>query len=198
MSETQPQPSEQELTRFLLDIGHPERTGDSDLMRHVYDHLHALAAGYMRKQDAGHSLQPTGLVHEAYLKLFDRKPIEWNDRMHFFALAARVMRQILVDHARRRHAKGGGRSTCILDALSPRDVGDAGDVVDLIDLDDALNELAEQDERESRVVELRYFGGLTIAETAKVLEVSTPTVERDWAMARAWLAKRLGQGERTS
>ena len=189
MSDARPQPSESDLTQFLAGLGRGAGAGDADLMHYIYDQLRATAAAYMRRENDAHSLQPTGLVHEAFLKLFDQQSVEWNDRMHFFALAAKIMRQILVDHARRRYARGGERSACILDGFAAQE---GAEPVDLIDLDQALRELAEQDERESRVVELRYFGGLTISETAKVLDVSTPTVERDWALARAWLARRLG------
>ena len=191
MSDARPQPSESELTKFLAGLGRGDGSDNPDLMQYIYGQLRATAGAYMREQGA-HSLQPTGLVHEAYIKLFDRPSVEWNGRTHFFALAAKIMRQILVDHARRRSVKGGQRSVCLLEGLS---VKDAQDSVDLIDLDAALSELAEEDERESRVVELRFFGGLTIPETADVLGVSTATVERDWAMARAWLGKRLGCGE---
>jgi RNA polymerase sigma-70 factor (ECF subfamily) len=192
MPEPLPQPSESELTLFLARLGRGDETADPELMQHVYDQLRATAAAYMHKQGDGHSLQPTGLVHEAFLKLFHGQSVNWNDRTHFFALAANVMRNILVDHARRKFAQGGQRSACLIDGIAAKDEAEA---IDLIELDSALQELAEQDEREGRVVELRYFGGLTIAETAKVLQVSTPTVERDWAMARAWLGKRLGLGE---
>ena len=183
-------PEREALTQFLRDLGRDGGAGDSSLMRYVYDQLRSTAEGYMRSQRGAVSLQPTALVHDAFLKLFDRSDsIPWNDRVHFFALAARAMRQILVDHARRRGLRSGPEDSVTLDGVSGRAGNE--EQVDLIDLDEALRELADLDERESRVVELRYFGGLAIPDVARVLGVSHATVERDWATARAWLGRRL-------
>jgi RNA polymerase sigma factor (TIGR02999 family) len=142
------------------------------------------------KSDGDHSLQPTALIHEVYLRLVDLDRMTITDRVHFFALAARLMRQILVDHARRRQAnKRGGGAT--LTGIEDKALQASLTIVDVLDLDGALNELVSFDERASRVVELRFFAGLNIDETAEALDVSTATVERDWAVAKAWLLKRL-------
>lgn len=146
----------------------------------------------MAGERVGHSLQATALVNEAYVRLVDGKAVQWNDRTHFLAVAARVMRRILVDHARsRRYQKrGGGAARVTLDeALVVADTGQ-----DFEALDDALQALATFDERKSRVIELRFFGGLTVEETAAVLDVSVDTVMRDWRLARAWLQRTMGDG----
>jgi RNA polymerase sigma factor (TIGR02999 family) len=163
------------------------------LMEIVYAELRALASTYARGQDKGHTLQPTALVHEAFLKLVGAPDGQWKDRAHFFAVAARAMRQVLTDHARARKTRkrdaGGLERITLSGAVAPS----AGADVDLIALDDALSELAELDPRAHRVVELRYFGGLTVEEVAPILAVSVTTVESDWRSARAWLATKLGQ-----
>jgi RNA polymerase sigma factor (TIGR02999 family) len=143
------------------------------------------------KSDGDHSLQPTALIDEVYLRLVDLDRMTITDRVHFFALAARLMRQILVDHARRRQAnkRGGGAAT--ITGIEDKSRQASLTIVDVLDLDGALNELVSFDERASRVVELRFFAGLNIDETDKALDVSTATVERDWAVAKAWLLKRL-------
>jgi RNA polymerase sigma factor (TIGR02999 family) len=172
------------------------RTGDSasesELMARLYDELRSLAAGYLRQERVDHTLQPTALVHEAYLRLVDKSGIDGRDRTHFFRTAAQVMRRVLVDHARGRRAakRRGDRERITLD--------DAVTVtpdrqVDLLGLDEALGELARLNERHVRVVELRFFAGLTIEETARALDISTTTVEDDWAIARAWLRSRLAK-----
>ena len=157
----------------------------------VYQELRRLAAGYLRGERAGHTLQPTALAHEAYLKLVGR-PIEWQGRHHFMALAARAMREILVDHARRRNAakRGGGGAPVTLDTGL---IAAASRPVEFEELDRALDELARLSERQARVVELRYFGGLSVEEAAEVLEVAPATVKRDWATARAWLYRELSR-----
>ena len=182
-------PSPAELTLFLVDLSRGRGEPDSALMRYVYDQLRITALAYARGPRA-RSVQPTELVHETFLKLFDRAPIEWNNRLHFFALAARAMRQILVDHARVKQRR---QETEGVDTVELRELSETRSAlnVDLLDLDEALRELAELDERESHVVELRYFGGLSITDVARVLGVSHATVERDWATARAWLHRRL-------
>jgi len=156
----------------------------------VYEELRRLAQHYLSREQPGHTLSSTALVHEAYLRLVTQKEMTWQNRAHFFAVASRMMRRILVDHARRHgYAKrGGGAMTLSLDeamaAGNPREI-------DLIALDDALDSLAKLDERQSRMVELRFFGGLSIEETSEVLGVSAPTVKREWASARAWLYREI-------
>lgn len=157
----------------------------------VYAEMRRLAASHLRTERAGHTLQPTALAHEAYLRLVTQKDLTWQNRAHFFGVAARAMRSILVDHARRRKAqkRGGGQPALSLDEslVARPELPLAFD-----ELDRALLDLARLSERQARVVELRYFGGLTIEETAEVLGISPVTVKRDWAVARAWLYRELG------
>ena len=163
------------------------------LMALVYDDLRRLAAWQLQTERTEHTLQPTALVHEAYLKLAAQNPVDWQNKAHFFALAAQVMRHILVDHARakQRDKRGGGQASVALDeALELSHPSEPG----LVELDEALNTLAMQDARKSRIVELRYFGGLSIEETADLLGVSTATVRREWTLAKAWLRLELGRG----
>jgi RNA polymerase sigma factor (TIGR02999 family) len=158
----------------------------------VYAELRALASYFLQRERAGHTLQPTALVHEAYLKLADKTRINWRSKAHFVAVAAEAMRRVLVDHARsfRADKRGGGRARIPLEAgiLAP------GTEVDLLALDDAINKLAALDARHARVVELRFFGGLSVEQAAEVLGVSTRTVEADWSLARAWLRQEIGGG----
>jgi RNA polymerase sigma factor (TIGR02999 family) len=156
----------------------------------VYQEMRRLAAGYLRGERAGHTLQPTALAHEAYLRLLGERHYGWQGRRHFLGVAARAMRSILVDHARRRKAqkRGGGQAPIPLDATM---IVAGSRPVAFDDLDRALDDLARLSERQARVVELRYFGGLTIEETGEVLGVSPVTVKRDWAVARAWLFREL-------
>ena len=179
-------------TRMLLDLGHGDDSAASRLLSLVYDELHALAVKYLRRERAGHTLQPTALVNEAFLKLVNRQDIEDADRERFLKIAARAMRRVLVDHARRRDKvkRGGGQWTRVtLDvAVAPSGCK----VVDLVSLNDAMDRLAEKKQRLSEVVELRFFGGLTVDETARVLGVSATTIDNDWFVARAWLARELG------
>jgi RNA polymerase sigma factor (TIGR02999 family) len=184
-------PSDEPGVTQLLEA---HRRGDPDalerLMPLLYGELRRLAAYYLRAERPDHTLQPTALVHEAYLRLADRRELHWRDRAHFFALAAQVMRHILVDHARaRRTGKRGKAQTAV-----PLD--EAADAAlrldpDLVALDDALRTLEQKDSQQSRIVEMRYFGGLTIEETAEVLGISPATVKRDWTMAKAWLRREL-------
>lgn len=156
----------------------------------VYDELRRLASGYMRRERPDHTLQATALVHEAYLRLVDQTQIDWRGRAHFFSIAARLMRQILVDHARERNAdkRGGGMTKLALDdAVSFAQENE----IDLIALDDALKTLANFDQQQSQIVELRFFGGLTIEETSEVLHVSPSTVKREWGLAKAWLRREV-------
>jgi RNA polymerase sigma factor (TIGR02999 family) len=156
----------------------------------VYEELHRLAAHYMRGERAGHSLQATALVNEAYLRLIEVERIQWQGRAHFFAMAARLMRRILVDAARSRgYQKRGGGATMV--SLDEALVVSNEPGQDLVALDEALTALALVDERKSQVVEMRFFGGLSLEETAEALQVSRDTVKRDWKMAKLWLLREL-------
>jgi RNA polymerase sigma-70 factor, ECF subfamily len=158
----------------------------------VYAELHRLARRYMRGEREGHSLQATALVNEAYLRLADYRRMRWQDRAHFFAVSAQVMRRILVEHARRRNLKRGGGVPHV--ALDEAAIAGVVRPTDLVALDDALNELARLDARKARVVELKFFGGLSVEETAEVLSVAPITVMRDWSTAKAWLYRELTGG----
>jgi RNA polymerase sigma factor (TIGR02999 family) len=182
--------SSDSVTRLLVDVRLGRRDALDRLLPLVHDELHRIAAGYMRRERADHTLQPTALVNEAYLRLVDQRDVEWRDRAHFLGVAAQLMRMILVDHARARRAakRAGGAERVPLDETVL--VGGERDI-DLLALDEALGRLAAFDAGLCRVVELRYFGGLTTRETAEVLGVSPATVEREWATARGWLRREL-------
>jgi len=158
----------------------------------VYDELHRVARRCMKGERSGHSLQTTELINEAYMRLFDYRHMQWQDRAHFFAVSAQLMRRILVDHARRRNLKRGGavRHVTLDEAVMVGSASNAG--ADIVALDDALSELARLDERKMQVVEMRFFGGLSVEETAEVLKVSPATVMREWSSAKAWLYHELG------
>lgn len=158
----------------------------------VYAELHRLARRYMRGERAGHSLQTTALVNEAYMRLVDYKRMQWQNRAHFFAVSAQLMRRILVDHARRRNLKRGGGLRRV--SLEDSAIVGVARRADLVALDDAMKQLVKLDPRKERVVELRFFGGLSVEETAEVLKVSVVTVMRDWSTAKAWLYRELGGG----
>jgi RNA polymerase sigma factor (TIGR02999 family) len=162
----------------------------------VYDELRRLARGYMSREPVGHTLQPTALVHEAYLKLVDQTRANWKGKTHFFAVGARVMRRLLIDHARERGAekRGAGWQRVTLSGAIGSDPGEGLAPERLLDLNAALERLAELDEREARVVTLRYFGGLTVEQVAEVLGVSRRTVDNDWRHAQAWLRHELSGG----
>lgn len=162
------------------------------LLSVVYEELRQLAAQHLGHERGGHTLQPTALVHEAYLRLVQGDAIDWQGRAHFFGISARAMRQVLIDHARRRQAekRGGGWERV---TLQPDLVGDGGQSVDLLDLHDALERLSNLHGDLGRLVELRFFGGLTLEETAEVLGVSLRKANKDWAVARVWLARELAQ-----
>lgn len=178
------------LTRFLNELALGREDAALGLMPYLHAQLRSLAQKSLRSQDAGHTLQPTALVHEAFLKMFVPERCAWNDRRHFFALAAKVMRQILVDHARnqQRLKRGDGRLRVTFDE---RIAAHPENALEVLDLDHALIELSTHDERQGRIVELRFFGGLEVDEVADLLELSTSTVEREWRAARAWLGVRL-------
>jgi len=181
-----------DTTRILIDLGNGDESAASRLLPRVYDELRGLAGHYMQQERPNHTLQPTALVNEAYLKLVDQSRVCWRNRAHFFAVAAEVIRRLLVDHARQKSAekRGGGRLHFPLDVAEPGDTATAR--VDLLALDDALTHLGALSERQLRVVELRFFGGLSVQETAHVLDVSQATVKNDWRVAKAWLARELG------
>ena len=171
--------------------------GHDELFRAVYDELHRQAARYLRHEHAGITLQTSDLIHEAYLRLIDQRDVEWQNRLHFYAIAAKQMRRILVDHARQRHAAKRGGS----DLRLPLDEAEAVSVqpeLDFVALDEVLNRLAEIDSQQSRIVELRFFSGLSVEETAEVLGVSERTVKRDWHVAKAWLRRELSRGNRSA
>ena len=181
-------PPPHEVTRLLVDWSNGDPSALDKLTPLVYEELRRLARHYMSRERPGHTLQTTALVNEAYLRLVDQREAQWQSRAHFFAVAATVMRHILIDHARQhtREKRGGQTQLVPLDeaaVMSPERAAD------LLALDEALDELAKVEARRSRVVELRYFGGLSIEETAEVLKVTPTTVSRDWRWAKAWLYK---------
>jgi RNA polymerase sigma factor (TIGR02999 family) len=159
----------------------------------VYDELRRLARHYLRGEKPGHSLQATALVHEAYTRLVDYKRMQWQDRAHFFAVSAQLMRRILVDHARRRNIKRGAGVRHV--ALDETAIVRSGANPDLVALDDAMNTLASIDPRKVQVVEMRFFGGLSVEEIAELLKISEVTVKRDWKAARIWLYRELSGGK---
>jgi RNA polymerase sigma-70 factor, ECF subfamily len=182
-----------EVSGLLRAWGDGDRGALDKLTPIVYDELHRLARHYMRGERPGHSLQTSALVNEAYMRLVDYKGMKWQNRAHFFAVSSQLMRRILVEHARRHNLKrGGGVQHVSLDETAI--VGDDRPA-DLIALDDAMVELARLDPRKVQVVEMRFFGGLSVEETAEVLQVSPVTVMRDWSTAKAWLYRELTGGE---
>lgn len=182
-----------DITLLLAELRAGNSSAESRLLSLVYDELRRLARRYMRGERPDHTLQPTALVHEAYLRLAGQRGVDWQDRAHFFGVAAQLMRRILVDHARARNAeKRGGHEPRIAldDALAFTEEKCA----ELLALDEALSRLAQRDPRQARVVELRFFGGLSEDEAAEVLGISTRTLKRDWSVARAWLFKEINKG----
>lgn len=179
-----------DVTRLLNQINNGDSKAPEELLSLVYDELRKLASGYLKNERQDHTLQATALVHEAYIRLVDWENVSWQNRSHFFAVSAQVMRNILVDHARKKKAEihGGNLQKLAIDeAISFSKQTE----IDLVDLDDALMELTELDPRQAKIVELRFFAGLTIEETAHALDVSRMTVSRDWNFAKAWLYRRL-------
>jgi RNA polymerase sigma-70 factor (ECF subfamily) len=184
---------EQDVTSLLLAMREGDASAANELIPLVYNELRRLAGHYMRGERPGHTLQATALVHEAYLRLIDQTRVEFQNRSHFFAMAAQQMRRILVDHARARQAgKRGGKGERL--PFNDVVVGPEAEQVDIVALDDALQTLAKVDPQQSRIVELRYFGGLSIEEAAAALGISPATVKRDWNMAKAWLYQELRKG----
>lgn len=185
-----------ELTQLLLAWSNGETAALDQLAPLVYAELHQLAHGYMRREDNGHTLQTTALVHEAFLRLIHHPQENWQNRAHFYAIAANMMRRILVDYARAnlRNKRGGGAVHIALEEIGAARAVPAIDV-DVLALDSALQELAAIDERRAHVVELRFFGGLSVEETAHVLHVAPDTIVRDWRVAKAWLFRFLQNGK---
>ena len=179
----------QDVTGLLVAWSDGEAAASGRLMEAVYAEMRRLARGYLRRERPDHSLPPTALVHEAYLKLVDQRRVRWQNRAHFFAIAAHVMRRLLVDHARAHGAVKRGAGVKV--PLQDIDVGSDPPDIDVLALDAALDRLAAIDQRQSRLVELRFFGGLTGEEIATVLGVAPITVKRDWALAKAWLFREL-------
>jgi RNA polymerase sigma-70 factor (ECF subfamily) len=179
------------VTQLLSDWSKGDQAALDKLMPLVYGELRRLAGNYLRRERREHTLQPTALVNEAYLKLVDQKNAKWQNRAQFYGVAAQLMRRILVDHARQHQAaKRGGTDQKRLSITSAGDLAQKPDL-DLLALNEALDELAIMDPQQSRIVELKFFGGLSIEETAEVLSIGHATVERDWKMARAWLRRKL-------
>jgi RNA polymerase sigma-70 factor (ECF subfamily) len=179
-------PACEDVTTLLTDLAKGDGRAASKLIPLVYDEMRRLARAYMRRERSDHTLQPTALVHEAFLKLVQQRSVGWQGRAHFLGIAAQVMRRILIDHARGhlRDKRGGGGSPVPLDealAFAPEQSSE------LVKLDQSLERLAKLDPRQARIVELRFFGGMTVEETAEALGISAITVKRDWSMAKAWL-----------
>ena len=192
-------PDALDITGLLKAWGRGDQGALEQLMPLVYTHLHAQARRYLRNERSGMTLQSTALVHEVYLRLTRAQDVDWHDRVHFFALSARIMRRILVDAARARTATKRGGGAARADHSSGVDLdqiaaAESDGAASLTALDDALESLARIDPRRAKVIELRFFGGLSVDETAEVLEVSPQTVMRDWRLARAWLARELRSG----
>ena len=181
-----------QVTEFLRAWSDGDRAALDHLTPIVYDELHRLAQRYMKGERPGHSLQTTALVNEAYMRLVDYKSMKWQNRAHFFAVSAQLMRRILVDHARRHNLKRGGDILHV--SLDETAMVGSERAADLVALDDAMNRLAKLDPRKVQVVEMRFFGGLSVEETAEILKVSAVTVMRDWSTAKAWLYRELAGG----
>ena len=191
MGKTPTTASPERVTRWLDETRTGRQEAIAELLPLVYGELRRVAGAYMRRERSGQTLQPTALVHEAYLRLVDTRRVRWESRAHFLSVAAQAMRRILVDAARARGARKRGRNPAVVPLDEAALVAPQRDA-SLVALDDALNALAEMDPRKGRVVELRYFGGLSVEETAAVLHVSPETVHRDWRVAKSWLLRELG------
>jgi RNA polymerase sigma factor (TIGR02999 family) len=186
-------PDQTGVTELLLAWSDGRREALDDLMPLVYADLRRVAAGYMRREEVGHALQPTALVHEAYVRLVDQKQVKWRNRAHFFGVAAGMMRRILVDHARRRRAEKRGGAMERVTLAGDEVAADSPKEIDVLALHESLERLAAFDPQQERIVELRYFGGLTIDETAEVIGISAATVVREWTIAKAWLRADLSR-----
>jgi RNA polymerase sigma-70 factor (ECF subfamily) len=183
--------SSEGVTQLLIDWGKGDQAALEKLMPLVYSELRRLASNYLRRDRGEHTLQPTALVNEAYLKLVNQRNAKWQNRAHFFGISAQLMRRILVDHARQHRAvKRGGSEQQRISITSAEKIVEQPEV-DILALHEALEELARMDEQQSRIVELKFFGGLSIEEIAEVFGIGHATVERDWKLARAWLRRQL-------
>lgn len=181
----------QDVTELLIELSKGNQNAANEVFPLIYDELKKIAKNYLRNERDNHTLQPTALVHEAYMKLVDHTRMNWQNRAHFVGMAATTMRQILIDHARRHRAgKRGGANENLSLEESIIIVSDEKSI-DLLALDEALKDLAKFDEFKSKLVELRYFGGLSVEETAEVLDVSAITIKRHWRLAKAWLAEAI-------
>ena len=185
------QPPADDIVQLLSEVGERRDGAADELFVRVYGELHAIAVGFMGRERDDHTLQPTALVHEAFLRLVGQRSSSWQNRAHFLGVAAMAMRRILVDHARRRRAgkRHGGHRVTLDDDLAITEDG----TVDVLLVDQALAQLARLDERQAKIVEMRFFGGLTIEQIAEALGISAATVGRDWVLARAWLYRSLGE-----
>lgn len=184
-------PDREEITQILERVGRSETAASEELLVAVYDDLRRLAQSYFQNERNDHTLQATALVHEAYIRLVNWKNVSWQNRAHFFAIAADVMRKVLIDHARRKNAaKRSGDAICIEQAFNIANETQ----IDLLLLENALKALAKRDPRQAKIVELKYFGGLTEKEIAYLLDISERTVKREWAFAKAWLRREMSAG----
>jgi RNA polymerase sigma factor (TIGR02999 family) len=182
------------ITQLLVAWNGGDKSALDQLIPIVYDELRRQASRYLRQERPGHTLQTTALIHEAYLRLVDQKSVQWQNRAQFFGIAAQLMRRILVDHARTRHrAKRGGSAVRVSLSDATAVTKDAN--LDLVELDQALNRLAEIDPQQGKIVELRFFSGLNVEETAAALNISPATVKRDWSVAKAWLHREIHRDE---
>jgi RNA polymerase sigma factor (TIGR02999 family) len=187
-------PSPPNVTELLRNWSDGDKQAQEKLFQVVYNELHRQAARYLRHEQPGLSLQTTDLIHETYLRLIDQQHVDWQNRLHFFGISAQVMRRILVDHARSRQAAKRGGSALRLPLEEAMVVLPEQDL-DFVALDEALNRLAQMDPQQSQIVELRFFGGLSVEETAEVMSVSERTVKRDWRVAKGWLRRELSRGQ---
>jgi RNA polymerase sigma factor (TIGR02999 family) len=186
-------PSAPNLTQLLVNWNNGDPSALSQLLPLVNDELRRIARRYLRRENPGHTLQPTALVNEAYLRLIDQRQVQWQNRAHFFGLAAQLMRRILVDHARRHaYAKRGGGALQV--SFDEGMAVTEAKAAELLAVNEALEKLIKLDARKGRIVELRFFGGLNLDETAEVLGISSPTVQREWRAAKAWLHRLLTEG----
>jgi RNA polymerase sigma factor (TIGR02999 family) len=186
--------SPQNVTRLLLDWSKGNKEALDSLVPIVYDELRRQASRYLRRERVGHTLQTTALINEAYMRLVDQKNVHWQNRAHFFGIAAQLMRRILVDHARtRKRAKRGGSDVRV--SLNEATVKSKSQDLDIVALDEALERLVEIDPQQSRIVELRFFSGLNVEETAEALRISPATVKREWRIAKAWLYREISGSE---
>jgi RNA polymerase sigma factor (TIGR02999 family) len=180
----------QNVTQLLIGWSKGDKEALDKLLPLVYNELHRQAAAYLRRERVGHTLQTTALIHEAYVRLVDQRNVHWQNRAHFFGIAAQLMRRILVDHARtKKRVKRGGSDIRV--SFSEANIKVEAKDLDIVALDEALERLARIDEQQSRIVELRFFSGLTVEETGEVLGISAATVKRDWSMAKAWLHREI-------